>query len=238
MDFPRSVIERVGTYVYLLRDPRTNEIFYVGKGQGNRVFAHADASASDLGETEKVTRIRQIRQAGLEVQYEILRHGLTDDQAFEVESALIDFIGLQSLTNTVSGIRANIRGRMTVPEIIAQYEAKPITIREPAILIIINRLFRRNMTSEEMYEATRGNWVLGDRRHNAKYAFSVYNGIVRQVYKIHYWTAAVARTPAQKTRHRWRFDGEVATDLAEYVGGSVESYLKPGAQSPVKYVNC
>ena len=27
-------------YVYLLSDPNTNEIFYVGKGKGNRVFDH------------------------------------------------------------------------------------------------------------------------------------------------------------------------------------------------------
>ena len=74
MDFPRSVVERVGTYVYLLKDPRSGEVFYVGKGKGNRVFAHAAAAVSNLDETEKISRIRQIREAGLEVEYEILRN--------------------------------------------------------------------------------------------------------------------------------------------------------------------
>jgi len=237
MEFPRSVVEKVATYVYLLRDPRSGKVFYVGKGKGNRVFSHAAASERDMGETEKISRIREIRKAGFEVECEIIRHGLTDDQAFEVESALIDYIGIENLANVVAGMHADTRGRMTVREIIAQYEAKPITIIEPGILMIINRRFRKNMTATELYEATRGDWVLGDRRKCAKYAFSVYNGVIRQVYRIHQWARAIAGSPTQKVKRRWRFEGEVATDLAAYVGGSVERYLKSGAQSPIKYVN-
>ena len=238
MEFPRSVIERIGTYVYALKDPQSGEIFYVGKGTGNRVFAHAAATSPDLSETEKISRIRAIHAAGLEVRYEILRHGMTDDQAFEVESALIDFIGLEGLANIVAGMDADRRGRMTVNEVIAQYDAKPIVISEPSILVIINRLFRRNMTPEQLYEATRGNWVLSERRNRAKYVFSVYNGVVRQVYAIRGWSAAIARSPTQKVQNRWRFEGEVATDLAHYIGGNVQAYLKPGAQSPTRYLNC
>jgi hypothetical protein len=38
--FPREVAQKLKTYVYRLIDPRNGETFYVGKGQGNRVFAH------------------------------------------------------------------------------------------------------------------------------------------------------------------------------------------------------
>jgi len=237
VEFPRSVMERIGTYVYALKDPRSGEIFYVGKGTGNRVFAHAAATSPDLSEIEKISRIRAIRAASFEVDYEILRHGMTDDQACEVESALIDFIGLEDLANIVAGRDADRRGRMTVNEIIAHYEAPPIVITEPSILVIINRLFRRNMTPEQLYEATRGNWVLSERRNQAKYAFSVYNGIVRQIYSIRGWSPVVAKSPTAKVRNRWRFEGEVAVELAHYIGGSIEAYLKPGAQSPTRYVN-
>jgi len=125
-----------------------------------------------------------------------------------------------------------------VAEIIAMYQAKPITITEPALLIIVNRLFERNIGPEQLYEITRGNWVLGERRNKAKYAFSVFRGIVREVYRIHAWFPAQARRGEQKRQSRWRFEGEVAQELRHYVGGSVAAYLKPGAQSPVKYVNC
>ena len=38
--FPPEVSAELKTYVYRLIDPRNGETFYVGKGRGNRVFAH------------------------------------------------------------------------------------------------------------------------------------------------------------------------------------------------------
>lgn len=40
--FSDFTAEQLGSYVYRLRDPRDHETFYVGKGKGNRVFAHLD----------------------------------------------------------------------------------------------------------------------------------------------------------------------------------------------------
>jgi len=36
--FSNAVIEQLSYYVYLLIDPRTDKVFYVGKGAGNRIF--------------------------------------------------------------------------------------------------------------------------------------------------------------------------------------------------------
>ena len=41
--FPIAVASKLKTYVYRLIDPRNGETFYVGKGKGNRVFAHVCA---------------------------------------------------------------------------------------------------------------------------------------------------------------------------------------------------
>ena len=38
--FSPEVCEKIEYYVYRLIDPRNGQTFYVGKGKGNRVFAH------------------------------------------------------------------------------------------------------------------------------------------------------------------------------------------------------
>lgn len=234
--FPKSVIEKLGYYVYLLIDPKTNKVFYVGKGTGNRIFAHINTAISSPLESDKLAKIRLIHSKGLEVKHAIIRHGLTEKEAFEVEASLIDFIDIRKLSNIVLGHYSDIRGLMSIPEIIAQYNAPHIKISEPVILITVNRLFRRHMNEAEIYEITRGNWVVGERRNKAKYAFTVFNGVVRQVFEIQDWFPIKARSKNAKTQDRWRFNGFVANNLQHYVGGSVEEYI--GAQNPIHYVNC
>jgi hypothetical protein len=108
--------------VYRLLDPRNGETFYVGKGIGDRVFAHsrAEIQGDELG--EKLKRIREIRLAGFEVAHVIHRHGLDDRTAFEVESALID--AYPGLANAVGGLGGGDRGAMHAKEIIARYCAE------------------------------------------------------------------------------------------------------------------
>ena len=237
-EFSAAVIEKLEYYVYLLIDPETDSVFYVGKGIGNRIFAHLNHALTSPQESDKLDKIRSIQSKGFQVKHVIHRHGLTEKEAFEVEASLIDYIGITGLTNIVQGHHSYNRGKMTISEIIAQYDAPTIDIKEPAIIITVNQLFERGISDERLYEITRGNWVVGERRNHAKYAFSVYNGIVRQVYEINGWFPVTARRQEQKTRERWRFDGIVAQNLQHYVGGSVENYITLGAQNPIKYVNC
>jgi hypothetical protein len=163
---------------------------------------------------------------------------LTEKEAFEVEAAVIDLLGLEELTNIVAGHESLERGRMNARDIIAQYDARPITIEEPVLLININRRFRYGMSPEELYEATRGSWVLGKRRNKVEYACAVYRGIIREVFRIHQWSQVDARDPNHKTRDRWMFEGEIAHEIRHYVGRTIDHYISQGAQNPIRYINC
>ena len=162
--FSQAVIEQLDHYVYFLQDPRSNKVFYVGKGIENRVFNHIDCAIEADSETEKLEIIREIKESGNNVKRFILRHGLTEKAAFEVEASLIDFVGMNSLSNIQGGHYSADYGLKTVEEISAIYEAEELSTNEPIMLININRLYFREMTENELYDATRKAWVLGKER--------------------------------------------------------------------------
>jgi uncharacterized protein len=236
--FSAAIIEALGYYVYYLRDPRTNKIFYIGKGTHNRIFNHlAEALDASERQSAKLDQIRDITNAGLSVQYAIHRHGLTEKEAFEVESALIDFVGLGDLTNIVSGHHSRNRGPMSIEEVFIAYDAQKVMIEEPGIVLNIRQLFYRGMSPEEIYEATRGNWKVGDKKRQlAQYAYAVFHGIIREVYRIEEWSSVqVGRNGERYSRIRWRFSGSVATEIREkYLHKDASDYV---GQNPVRYVN-
>ena len=196
--FDEKTIIALDNYVYLLRDPRGNkEFFYVGKGKGNRVFHHEidaeDDNVTDEAISAKIARIQAIKAAGLQVEQFILRHGLSESEAFQVESAVIDMVGISNLSNLQRGHYSTEFGLKGVNEIRAMYSAKPFDTDLPVILININRLFDVEMTSTEMYDATRKSWVMGAKRNRALYAVATYRGLTREVYKIKNWFQMLAK---------------------------------------------
>ncbi|MBK8232386.1 MAG: hypothetical protein IPK72_17845 [Candidatus Eisenbacteria bacterium] len=240
---PTEVAQQLGYYVYLYVDPRTGKPFYVGKGKAGRVLAHL----SDQVESRKTSTIREIRAAGLEPQLEVLAHALSDEEtALRIEAAVIDLFGLGELTNAVRGWKSVQLGRVPLSELIAYYAPIPASIVHPVILIRINRLYRHGMSDHDLYEATRGVWKVGDRRLAAQYACAVFHAVVREVYTIESWHAAgtlpyTTRALADvSVPGRWEFVGTPApADVRDlYVGRSVETYFRVGAQSPVTYVGC
>jgi uncharacterized protein len=232
-----EVAEILKSYVYVYIDPRNGKPFYVGKGIGNRLFSHLQ----DRSETEKVAQIAEIRRSGKEPRIEILRYGLSDSEARLVEAASIDLIGKAKLTNLISGYHEGSYGRITSQRVITMLTAKKIKVQHKAILITINRLYRSDMSKEELYETTRGIWKVGEtRRNKVEYAMSLYQGIVLEVYRIKQWYPA--GTLKYKTRDtsnfinsgRWEFSGSIAKDIREeYIGFSVGK----AGQNPIRYVN-
>jgi len=229
-EFSNAVCERIGSYVYILKDPRNGNIFYVGKGKGNRIFQHALCALGEETEIQnyKYNLIREIYDSGNKVEHYILRHGIDDNLAFEIESSVIDLLGLENLTNSVRGHNTWDRGLKTVDEVVQHYDAKAVTFDEPCIIININRLYTRGISAEKLYDSTRASWVVGAKRNRAKYAIASFRGLVREVYEIEKW---------QPNGERWEFVGKVADNeiREKYLNQSLENYIKKGGQNPIKY---
>jgi hypothetical protein len=134
-----------------LIDPRNGETFYVGKGKGNRVFAHSRAAENLDGDSldNKLKRIREIRLADLDVVPVIHRHGMDEKTALEVEAALID--AYPGLTNIAGGTGSDDYGPMHVSEIISRYAAPVAVFEHKALLITVNI----SVAETSLYEATR-----------------------------------------------------------------------------------
>jgi len=236
MKITDEIAEFLKSYVYVYTDPRDGKPFYIGKGKGNRLFSHLD----DQSDCEKVAKIVELHQADIEPQIDLLRYGLTDSEAALVEAAAIDLISKANLTNRISGFHEHSFGRIKSQEIITMIAAEHVEVRHKAILFTINSLFRSDMTTLELYETTRGTWVLGPRRNKAEYAMAVVRGIVHEVYRIEQWYPA-GTLPYQtrdssifNSKRRWEFSGHVAEDIRdEYVDFSVGK----GHQNPIRYKN-
>lgn len=116
-------------------------------------------------------------------------------------------------------------------------------IAEPALLIRISRLYRPTMTALELYEATRGVWVLGTRREQVRFALAVFDGGVKEVYEVDHWqpTGTAQYTSRSRAdverRGRWEFVGKLANSAVRerYVGMRVDHYFMQGAQNPITY---
>lgn len=237
---PRDVVRRLGYYVYAYVNPLDGKIFYVGKGRGQRILSHL----ADRADNRKVATLKQILAAGKQPRLEILAHGLgSKERALQVEAAVIDALGLLSLTNQVRGWRSSRYGRTPLEELIAHYRRRPVRIQEPSILIRITELYRPQMTASELYDATRASWKVGEKRQRAKYAFAVFEGIVREVYEIKEWLEAGStfnsRDPhGVRSPNRWEFVGRVAPERVRrrYINRDVSGYFKQGARYPISYV--
>ncbi len=121
-------------------------------------------------------------------------------------------------------------------------ESGKAEITDPVVLLRIDHSYKLGMTAEELYEVTRGDWKITPERHfiSPRYAIAVAFRVIREVYEIHEWHP-VHRSIWYKggTGYgRQCFDGVVASDKAELIGKSVESYIHPRSSSTIKYVNC
>ena len=91
-----------GPYVYALVDPRDSAVFYIGKGNGRRMYQHErEVMRGKANNAAKTGRIAEILAAGLRVVCRVLAVFKTDAEAFKAERAFI--AAHANLTNANAG---------------------------------------------------------------------------------------------------------------------------------------
>lgn len=180
-------------YVYGLIDPRTNKIFYIGKGKGNRVFEHEKESLSNPNsEKLKLTKISEIKETGEQVRKIIINSNLTEAEAFAAEASLINifnYLENTELTNILAGHHSS--KAMSVEEyeeLNGAQELKEADIHHKILVIKINKLYQRGMPDDALYDVVRGIWRASLKKvKNVDYVFGVYNSLIVAVYKPTEW---------------------------------------------------
>ena len=120
-----------------------------------------------------------------------------------------------------------------------------IEISVRAVAININQTYRDDLSSDELYDFTRGVWRLDrDRADNAKYAFSVYDGEILEVYEIQKWARANTTEYVtgreftdEEKKTRFEFVGRIANDNVrdKFVGKLLP---EKHSQNPIRYYKC
>ncbi|MCZ2476079.1 excinuclease ABC [Aquirufa ecclesiirivi] len=249
--FSQKTQEELKSYVYILIDPRDNKIFYVGKGLGNRVFSHINDALINPSFTEKLEIIRAIKIDNLKVKHFIIKHGLEENEALIVESVLIDFLTFRDfaevakISNIVAGHHSFNQGIKTVNECEILYnceELKKEDIQHNVLVININKSYdnKRKKKSDNpdydrpnIYEATRGWWVLDKKRaENSDYVLAEYRGVIRAIFKPEKWVQDIEHRGTK----RWGFEGSEVTDteiLDIYLNKEIPKIK--GMANPISY---
>ena len=242
--FSNEVADKIKYYVYRLIDPRNGQTFYVGKGKGNRVFAHAkdalkgfdkDVDYTEKDEDErdlKLDTIRAIKKDGLDVIYIIQTYNLDEKQAFLVESVFIDFFGLGNLHNRVKGHHAKGPINAITLQINESTEEFADLPTNPDYVIIKVKDYWVDQRGG-VYEAARSAWKMSlNTAKKYKYVLGVVNGIVKGVFEVKEWKVCATDT------NRIEFDGVPAskeiTNL--FINKKIPArFRKKGQASPFLY---
>lgn len=204
-------------YVYVYRDPDDSLPFYVGKGTDLRVFSHANG----YGSKETDSKIEDIRARGKEPKIEIVARNLSEEMAYVVEMALIEFVGIGSLTNKQHGRGHKEHGRIESSRLQAYLEGEALEEESfrgcPTIVFRINRLYQPDMVPEKLYDITRGFWGVNlVNAERCKYAMCAYEGRILEIYEVTAWFAAgttfMSRRLSKGDCNRKEFAGRICED--------------------------
>ena len=202
---------KLGRYVYALRDPRDNKVFYVGQGGRVRLFDHFNQAdrclAGGEAPTSKLFRIIDIWTDGLDVDWFIVAHGLAQAEADRVEAAAIDILGRSQNGKPLNEIKGPHSTALDQDELLALL-ARPVN-PPAAMTVFVFPIHNALKEGKTAYDATRIAWAVREEyRDTGRYnrAVGLSGGVARGGYTIEKWD------PASDTT--WEFSGSEDTALS------------------------
>lgn len=235
LSVPLEIHDLLDNYVYGLRDPRTNKLFYIGKGKGERIIQHVkESDGNPETESKKLARIQEIEAAGHQIEHIFIRFGIDEAMAFAIEQATIDALSANGdeLTNLVKGHNSTDFGYSTLADVIERYAAEPTpAIAVPLVMLKINNQYKKGQEASATYKNTREFWVVGkDTREKAKLAVGLSFGIIRGVYWIDEWIPSTN----PDLPDRWEFNGHEANEFEHLIGTNAKRAFVKFNANPVR----
>ncbi len=244
--FSNEVQKEIKSYVYRLVDPRNGLTFYVGEGEGNRVFDHVHSANNsavinntinpdETKDSLKIQTIKEIQSAGLKVIYIIQRWGMEKDAAFEVEGALIDaFFGLTN-ENRGHGFERGACNAESLETNLMQESYEDLPGDPNYVILKTNGSFvdsqPGNDYEDKLYSAIKQAWRMNPHKASTiqcPYVLGVVDWIVKEVYEVEEWK--------QVPDGRYGFEGHLAPDTIrkKYLNHKIPEVYRRG-RYPVRY---
>ncbi len=189
--------EKLGNYIYALKDPRDKKVFYVGQGINDRVFDHFSEAETSLKNatfinnlSSKIIRIIDIWKNGEDVDWLILAHDLPSENQISdyVESAIVDALS-ESQNGEPLNDKNPPKSSRLLPEDLEAMAADFVnpTIQYTNVFIFPVQKALNNVATP--YEATRTTWSVSEKNRNLTPAFAVglKNSISKGSFEIHKW---------------------------------------------------
>lgn len=239
LTLPVLLQEHLKHYVYVYLHPEHRRVVYIGRGTGNRVWDHLyEADNIRLREVIETYGVDQVRP-----HIYIVRSCLTEKEAEVAEAACIDLALLlgHDPANAVRGSGAVDNGLTSLDELVLRFTPEPLVAHHRLVTFNLRQAYRYDIHPEELYEYTRGVWIINPEGKGLEFALAVFDGIVREVYEIEAWYPAGTLPYTRRTLDerdltgRHEFSGKVASPEIRrlYLGKHIPSAKR--SQNPVKY---
>ena len=229
----KNAQEKLGLYVYVLIDPRTQQIFYIGRGGdakdrgGNdRVLSHFREAATYASggnpdqASRKVLRILEIWNSGLDVVWWIVRRDiLCPAICKQIEATLIDAFSVTGTPtlNAVKGYGSSESGLLSSQDVMLLNPPKinPKRSYKTVFMFPINQLYGDR---ENLYEATRKYWNVTEewRSQQGAIALGINSMTSAAAFEVKSWRRAGGK---------FAFTGVDVTDKSELARCSVAKII-------------